>query len=280
LFIFVVVADFSKFMQSGIELVTAYCDLVNPGIANRRHHRDTCFAVWHILEGNVCMRSGGHEVVAGPGRWLVLSGQQMRDQLFAAGSQIVSIRFRLNPARGIQFSDPGFHVLQEPEKSGFAALSFELVENYNRLSRLRSGEFGLQEGFVWSELLLRWTAAWHHQVSGLVVAEMVPDDQRVVQMMQYLSAQTGLVADYAELSGVSGLSRSQIDRLFQAEGLPTPPAMLQRQALMLAEQRLLASPEPVKSIAADLGFCDAAHFSHWFKRQVGQTPREYRIEPR
>jgi AraC-like DNA-binding protein len=43
-----------------------------------------------------------------------------------------------------------------------------------------------------------------------------------------------------------------------------------------AKALLRETREPIKAIAANLGFHDAAHFSRRFRAWVGQTPLDYR----
>ena len=43
-----------------------------------------------------------------------------------------------------------------------------------------------------------------------------------------------------------------------------------------AQRALLTTTVPVKQIAQELGFYDTSDFSKRFKREIGQTPLEYR----
>ncbi|WP_167784687.1 helix-turn-helix domain-containing protein [Ramlibacter rhizophilus] len=86
--------------------------------------------------------------------------------------------------------------------------------------------------------------------------------------------------------------RGQHSLAFFAEALQVTPDHLSRscrkvsglsaqqmlhERLMLEARRLLAyTPMPVAEVAAQLGYDDAAYFSKFFARQVGQTPSRYR----
>jgi YesN/AraC family two-component response regulator len=80
----------------------------------------------------------------------------------------------------------------------------------------------------------------------------------------------------ARLASAVGISRRQL-RSLRARG----GSRLGRQALMErriteAKALLRETREPIKAIAANLGFHDAAHFSRRFRAWVGQTPLDYR----
>jgi len=81
------------------------------------------------------------------------------------------------------------------------------------------------------------------------------------------------VADYARVLSISTTHLSRVIRT--ATGAPASQridAYLMREA----RQRLAYTPLRVATIADDLGFADAAHFSHAFKRAVGLSPRAFR----
>jgi AraC-like DNA-binding protein len=46
----------------------------------------------------------------------------------------------------------------------------------------------------------------------------------------------------------------------------------------MAQQLLTKTSEPIASIATAVGFADQSHFTKAFKRAVGLTPREWRVE--
>ena len=56
----------------------------------------------------------------------------------------------------------------------------------------------------------------------------------------------------------------------------SPMDYYQHRRLQQACTSLLGTNEPITDIAHDLGYCDAAHFSHFFRRYLGTTPSEYR----
>jgi AraC-like DNA-binding protein len=71
-----------------------------------------------------------------------------------------------------------------------------------------------------------------------------------------------------------GLSRYHLLRVFkQSTGLPPHAWRAQRRVHMA--RRLLSSGMSITDAALESGFADQSHLSHWFKRMVGTTPRQY-----
>jgi len=77
-----------------------------------------------------------------------------------------------------------------------------------------------------------------------------------------------------ELAEAVGLSRYHLLRVFkQSTGLPPHAWRAQRRGHMA--RRLLSSGMSITDAALESGFADQSHLSHWFKRMVGTTPRQY-----
>ena len=85
------------------------------------------------------------------------------------------------------------------------------------------------------------------------------------------------VSRYAERLG---LSAERLNRMVRAETGRSAQALLHARLVREACRRLVHVAAPVSSIAFELGFEDPAYFCRFFKRHVGQGPREYRVATR
>lgn len=85
------------------------------------------------------------------------------------------------------------------------------------------------------------------------------------------------VSRYAERLG---LSAERLNRMVRAETGRSVQALLHARLVREACRRLVHVAAPVSSIAFELGFEDPAYFCRFFKRHVGQGPREYRVTTR
>ncbi len=101
------------------------------------------------------------------------------------------------------------------------------------------------------------------------------ETSRVKILKQYIESNYSEDVSLSELSHLTHLSRYHLVRVFHNEvGLP-PHAYL-RQVRVKEAKRMLASGQPIASVAAATGFTDQSHLTRWFKRLWGVTPGQYR----
>jgi AraC-like DNA-binding protein len=100
--------------------------------------------------------------------------------------------------------------------------------------------------------------------------------EEVVALMEANLAEPGFrIEPHAERFAMSYSALRQ--RFATAAGAP-PAAYLAKMRMGRAQARLLSGDEPVKTIAAELGFPDQYHFSRRFKQIVGLSPEGFRRE--
>lgn len=100
----------------------------------------------------------------------------------------------------------------------------------------------------------------------------------VAALEQVIAARYPETLSLDDLAAAVHYSPKHLCRLVSQERGTTPMAMLRALRLRRAQERLLASDEPVVAIALGCGFGDPRHFARRFKVEVGVTPSAYRAE--
>jgi AraC-like DNA-binding protein len=81
--------------------------------------------------------------------------------------------------------------------------------------------------------------------------------------------------DLDAVARAAGMDKSYICRLFQAHGYPSPYSYLIRKKINRAAEWLMTGRAQVKEVALRSGFSDPYHFSRVFKREMGESPRNF-----
>ena len=84
----------------------------------------------------------------------------------------------------------------------------------------------------------------------------------------------------AQVAAYHSLCPGHFSSLFQRYHRITPRGFLRQVRLQRAGELLTESEMPLKEIAAQCGFVDAAHFSKSFKQDRGMTPNRFRSKTR
>jgi YesN/AraC family two-component response regulator len=108
--------------------------------------------------------------------------------------------------------------------------------------------------------------------------DLAPADPRAVHVLRRLEAAgaRGLDVTEGELSAELDMHEASVWRLLQ-DSLAVNFRQCRRAVMMRrAIQALADSDEQVAQIAYQLGYADASHFDHDFKRFLGTTPQHYR----
>jgi len=115
-----------------------------------------------------------------------------------------------------------------------------------------------------------------HEISAQLSGKALKYGDRFDALMQWAGNRAYSQLSVQAMAAEAGLSRTHFSRLFRAETGMTPVDFLMEVRLSKAEELLLGSRKPVKQIAGECGFFDAAHFSRQFRKATGLTPGRYR----
>ena len=103
-------------------------------------------------------------------------------------------------------------------------------------------------------------------------------DPLVREALAYLHAHLRRSIGTNEIAEYLGVSRRLLELRFRAQMHSSIREYLIRSRIAEARHLLTSSSEPVETIAALTGFCNAPHFSRTFKRDTGLTPTRYRAQ--
>ena len=93
-------------------------------------------------------------------------------------------------------------------------------------------------------------------------------------MCAYLEERYAEAVSLDQLGGIAGLSKYHLLRSFTKQKGISPYRYLETIRIARA-RKLLEQNVPQIEVALQTGFADQSHFSRFFKRLIGVTPRQY-----
>lgn len=99
---------------------------------------------------------------------------------------------------------------------------------------------------------------------------------KIAKVCGYINAHIVNELSVAQLAEIACMSESHFMRMFKKEMKMTPAQYIIQRRIQNAQLFLLLRNEPVKNIAASVGFFDASHFVKTFRKITGFTPQEFR----
>lgn len=112
-----------------------------------------------------------------------------------------------------------------------------------------------------------------HSVSDMTVFKTKPQLRAYHLLVDQHFKQHKSVAFYA---GQLHLTANYLNILCQKHFKVSALSIIQKRISLEAKRLLNRSELSIKEIAYDLGFNDPAHFSHFFKEQIGLSPKDFR----
>jgi len=239
--------------------------------------------VWRVDCGQVEVRTDFGHFIAGPGEWM-LHCTARRFQRFAKGTQIRSAQIELEwPSGGNVLTGPTPVGLSSQEAAKISPAMNALLalgtkvrgETFlvpDRIDRL-GGELQIRAA-VDRLTAVAVTEGLHR---GWQIHDESDLDTRVGRMLTLMDAlPLAERFDKARLAMSVGLGPTHVNRLFlQSQGL-TPKRYFDQRRLEFACNHLATSDLSIKEIASTLGFSSLQHFSAWFRKRHGISPRGLR----
>lgn len=91
----------------------------------------------------------------------------------------------------------------------------------------------------------------------------------------YIDAHLSDAITLEDLAAAACISRFHFARLFRASTGCSPMQFVRRTRVDRAIRLLLQAPQPIATIAVDLGFFDQSHFTRTFRRMTGVPPGRF-----
>jgi len=239
-----------------------------------------------IRKGDVLIRTDKGSVVAGAGQW-IFPREGLRQQKFSPGAIILSIHFDLVWPGGQRLYDwdvaERFGSSEAPELEREAQHLVRWVEREfpNAHIGLLQRQSDLETRLRLQQRFLRWLAVYSQTLRsrGWMPIRLGRMEPRVLYAVQILDRSSfNALFHEKKLATQVGLSVSQLDRLFVKQLGLSPRQYLERRRLREATVRTQGSSDHFKQIAFELGFGSLSHFSTWFRRKTGFSPRQFRMQ--
>jgi AraC-like DNA-binding protein len=146
-----------------------------------------------------------------------------------------------------------------------------MIASLQRLTQLQSSD-GAKRRLLWKVVAAEMSEAQPEQ------REIpMPTAPRMVKAAQSVLAAPSAAASLEKLAARAGMSRRSFARHFRSQtGLPY--ARWKRAVIAQHALELVAAGHKVSSVALDVGYASVSAFIAMFRRQYGESPRQFLIE--
>lgn len=107
--------------------------------------------------------------------------------------------------------------------------------------------------------------------------DIAKDNIYFTRCREYISSHLGQKITAATLADICGLTPNYLSTIFKNASGKTIKEYVMQQKIQVAKQLLLSPDHTTSEIASFLGFASQSHFIDCFKKQVGTTPRRWRM---
>lgn len=275
------------------ELAFIYDSAIPEGQADVSGGREREFSAWLVRDGWARIESDGETARATKGQWLVCFGRQVT-QRFAAHTHLLSLRVLQSwPDGSPLYGEGTVAVFDAAEHPALERHALKLLALTERLKWNDDYERDMRTVFHWRNQmdyltfmtyqrhLQAWQVELAHALAEAGRRVRVPQltDPRLSRALQVIDTQApGGAYPEAEMARVSGLSVGRLNRVCSQTYGFTTHQYWERARIERARLALQAGDQPIKQVAFGLGFLQLSHFSAWFKRHEGVSPREYKAK--
>ncbi|HLL88414.1 MAG TPA: AraC family transcriptional regulator [Tepidisphaeraceae bacterium] len=241
---------------------------------------------WFIRAGRVTLEQSkaGRTLRVREGEWVFLSERVVR-QDFARGARLLSIRFDARWLSGRPlYTHEEPRVLQGHAHRNLTAAGTALAAEVSDLFGARHTELPAVAGTASEYFRLRarfhdWLTAYSTVMEQIGIPSHAPGagDPRVAAALALVEhAPLAPPPTAGRVAAAVGVSGSQLHRLLGRDGSTSLRRLLDARRRERAAAALRLSDDPIKSIAAELGFSSVQHFTLWCTRHLGATPAAFR----
>lgn len=241
-------------------------------------------AVWLLREGEADVRTKKTHWRVQPGEWFFVPEVDYW-QDFSPQARLLSLRFRATWITGIPLFHHGeglkLKAANSPqlENAALPLLDYFTTEFTTPQKGLRAITASTRQYMQLQMLLMGWLDVYVDTLieQGLTPTRLTARDPRMISVARSLNNwPLDQALDEEHIAAQVHLSSRQLSRLFQKDFNMTPSRYFFVRKLETAKDSLENYERPIKEIALSLGFKSMSHFSTWFRKQCGQSPREYR----
>lgn len=278
---------YKDWLNLSIHLLWCYDDIIARGIYSDDHpliftHYENSGA-WYIRKGWAKVVYANGEIIAREGQWMVLKPEN-RIQSFAKGTELISISFKATWPDGSHLFEHGLPLILEgenhPELENKAKPVIDLANEFAPESwDTRSSLVSFSKYIQIQSLLYAWLLELQKSLAfkGVQHTGQFRVDDRVLEAIRILySKNLRDKLDINSLAEAVFLSKTHLIRLFHKDLKQSPAQYYENIRIEYAKERLNVPDSRVKETAYALGFNHLSHFSRWFKKLSGMSPRAYK----
>ena len=275
----------SEWLYVNTRLIWATQREVELEFLHARYTTGNQIIAWLVKHGQITVETGGHTAVARKGEWM-FPGTGNGTQIIKPGTIILSIRFSAEWPTGETLFDHRRATVFPAAQDRSLTRAAGALESLVRKAARREGFFQLDQATATVKSYFAIRRAFEDWLSAYVGAmlrmgvqpSMMPKaDGRMLQAARLIDDNPpGTSIRETALARKTGLSVSQLNRLFLHDLGITPKKYMERRRLQEAVLLLQHHRKSIKEVAFELGFSSLPHFSAWFSRHQGMSPRAFK----